>query len=155
MSQLVIVLVYSFRCYKCQNFLLCMCVSSSHKCHNCLLYLAIYSDVTNVTTVYCICIFIQVPQISQLFIVYVYLFRCHKCHNCLSHIYIYSGATNVISRAVTGLVMHFCNVNTALATSLALFVASVSIAAYPLVETYFMLSLLSGLFGFSTGRWGF
>ncbi|KAK3798150.1 hypothetical protein RRG08_057882 [Elysia crispata] len=60
------------------------------------------------------------------------------------------GATNVISRAVTGLVMHFCNVNTALATSLALFVASVSIAAYPLVETYFMLSLLSGLFGFST-----
>ena len=140
MSQLFIVYVYLFRC---------------HKCHNCLLCMYIYSGATNVTTVYCICIFIQVPQMSQLFIVYVYLFRCHKCHNCLSYMYIYSGATNVISRAVTGLVMHFCNVNTALATSLALFVASASIAAYPLVETYFMLSLLAGLFGFSTGRWGF
>ena len=44
----------------------------------------VYPGATNITTVYNVCVFIQVPQMSQLFIMYVYLLRCHECPNCIS-----------------------------------------------------------------------
>ncbi|GFR84415.1 monocarboxylate transporter [Elysia marginata] len=58
------------------------------------------------------------------------------------------GASSLISRALTGVMMHFWRVDTVLASALSLIATSLSVAACPLLDSFSMMALSAALFGF-------